>query len=89
MIVKDLVEGSTSYIEDDEELLLKEINLSKYKNLWDANRDLAVNIIDDRTFCDVEWNLFQLYYSEKGFTEDDMEYAVCCGYCTDQFGEGR
>ena len=66
--------------------LNKTIDFDLYDSLQDMARDTCNLIEDDAMFCDAEWNLFQEWYDEKGFTDEDWKYVDACGYCEDQFG---
>lgn len=69
--------------------LQTEVNFYRYNSLRQMAEDLINIIQDDEVFTTVEWNLFHKWFDEIGFTEDDWDYVLSCGYERDQFDPDR
>lgn len=61
------------------------VDINLYDSLRTCAGDTVNTIEDDAKFCETEFDLFREWYREKGFTDDDWDYVLACGYDTDQF----
>lgn len=61
------------------------VDINLYDSLRTCAGDTVNTIEDDAKFCEAEFDLFREWYREKGFTDDDWDYVLACGYDTDQF----
>ena len=61
------------------------VDLNMWKTLRECARDTVDKIEDDEEFCIAEFDLFCTWEEEKGFTDDDRDYVVSCGYDLGQF----
>lgn len=56
------------------------INLDSWDTLIKCARETVELIPDDSEFCAAEYELFNAWYREKGFTNTEKKYVEACGY---------
>lgn len=56
------------------------INIMDYKDLRSCAGDTVNLIQDDDKFCEAEYELFRDWCEQRGFSNEDADYVLACGY---------
>lgn len=70
-----------NYLSDNDlHILNQTVRFGDYDSLQQLAQDTCNLIEDDQIFSEVEYNLFRSWGRERGFTDDDIDYIISCGY---------